>query len=120
MFGPSTASIRLWMHERLVIGATNGRRWHLSNWREIHGDAMKVQYQTEIRADRISTREELFEVMDLLCSSGKSEFTRKPENDEDGSYNAAADKLTANTDADAADEISSLTELLVGELERPN
>ena len=80
---------------------------------------MKAQYQTEIRSDRISTREELFEVMDLLCSTGKSEFTRKAEIGESSVQNDTADKLLAYSDA-ATDEIASLTDLLVGELERPN
>ena len=77
--------------------------------------------------DRISTREELFEVIDLLCNNGKSEFTRRADGlgrsgDEDiSAFSAALTHDALDEPERIADgELLSLEGLLLGQCERPN
>jgi hypothetical protein len=75
--------------------------------------------------DRISTREELFEVIDLLSKSGKSEFTRCAEAGEPAedisAFSAALSQDTLDETERIADgELLSLENLLLGQGERVN
>jgi|HubBroStandDraft_6_1064221.scaffolds.fasta_scaffold2878251_1 hypothetical protein len=74
--------------------------------------------------DRISTREELFEVIDLLCKNGKSEFTRYTEgqpNEDLSAFSAALSQDTLDETERLADgELLSLEHLLLGQGERLN
>jgi len=88
---------------------------------------MRQQYWTEITFDRISTREELSEALDLICNWGKSEFTRKPDErggDADsvkGSPQASTSLIANDACVDStAGEIMSLTDLFANQTERPN
>jgi hypothetical protein len=75
--------------------------------------------------DRISTREELFEVIDLLSKSGKSEFTRCADTGEPAedisAFSAALSQDTLDETERIADgELLSLENLLLGQGERVN
>jgi hypothetical protein len=76
--------------------------------------------------DRISTREELFEVIDLLCKNGKSEFTRHAEaadqcGEDLSAFSEALSRDTLDETERIADgELLSLEHLLLGQGERLN
>jgi hypothetical protein len=87
-----------------------------------------IQQTTETKPvtfDRISTREELFEVIDLLSKCGKSEFTRRAEAGEPtediSAFSAALSQDTLDETERVADgELLSLENLLLGQGERVN
>jgi hypothetical protein len=79
--------------------------------------------------DRTSTREELFEVIDLLCKNGKSEFTRRADaagraGQSDAEISAFSEALSQDTfdeiERIAEGELLSLEHLLLGRGERLN
>ena len=85
--------------------------------------------QQEAVFDRTSTREELFEVIDLLCNNGRSEFTRRsdgtgrviPSDADISAFSAALTQDALNEPERVADgELLSLEGLLLGNYERLN
>jgi hypothetical protein len=84
---------------------------------------------TPVTFDRTSTREELFEVIDLLCKYGKSEFTRRADgaglaaqaDDDLSAFSAALSQDALDETERVADgELLSLEHLLLGRNERLN
>ena len=84
-----------------------------------------------ITFDRTSTREELFEVIELLCNNGKSEFTRSPGTEATDAGGRSFDDLfslptalsqNATEDEDQAfsGDLRSLEELLFNQKGRLN
>jgi hypothetical protein len=89
---------------------------------------VRAMQQATITFDRISTREELFEVIELLCKNGRSEFTRsadetgRGQSDTDlSAFSAALSQDTLeDAEGNADGELLSLEGLLLGQSERLN